>query len=70
MLAVFEITDPIPVGSAYVPGTMQLNGTPLTDVAGDDAGFFDVANNQVLIRIGNVTGGDTGTITLQVLVGG
>ena len=66
----FEITDPIPVGSAYVPGTMQLNGTPLTDVAGDDAGSFDVANNQVLIGIGNVTGGDTGTITFQVLVGG
>ena len=66
----FEITDPIPAGSAYVPGSMQLNGTPLTDVTGDDAGFFDVANDQVLIRIGNVTGGDTGTITFQVLVGG
>lgn len=66
----FAITDPIPVGTSYLPGMMRWNGTPLTDAADDDAGFFDVANNRVVFRIGNVTGGDNGTVTFQVRVGG
>ncbi len=65
----FEIKDLIPIGTSYVPGTLLWNGTSLTDVAGDDAGVFDVGGNRVVFRIGNIQGGDSGTVTFQVRVG-
>ncbi len=65
----FEIKDLIPTGTSYVPGTLRWNGTLLTDVAGDDAGVFDVGGNRVVFRIGNIQGGDSGTVTFQVRVG-
>ena len=64
----FEITDLIPVGASYVPGTMRLNGNALTDPDGDDSGFFDVPRNRVIFRVGNVAGGQTGTASFQVRV--
>lgn len=64
----FELTDPIPTGTSYVAGTMQWNGAPLTDATGDDAGFFDVANNRVVLQIGTITGGDNGTVRFQVRI--
>lgn len=66
----FQIIDPIPTGTSYVPGSMRWNGSPLTDAGGDDAGFFDVAGDRVLFLIGAITGGDSGTVTFQVRVGG
>ena len=65
----FEIKDLIPIGTSYVPGTLRWNGTSLTDVAGDDAGVFDVGGNRVVFRIGTIQGGDSGTVTFQVRVG-
>ena len=65
----FEIKDLIPIGTSYVPGTLRWNGTSLTDAAGDDAGVFDVGGNRVVFRIGNIQGGDSGTVTFQVRVG-
>ncbi len=65
----FEIKDLIPTGTSYVPGTLRWNGTLLTDIAGDDAGVFDVGGNRVVFRIGNIQGGDSGTVTFQVRVG-
>ena len=65
----FEIKDLIPIGTSYVPGTLQWNGTSLTDAAGDDAGVFDVSGNRVVFRIGTIQGGDGGTVTFQVRVG-
>ncbi len=62
------ITDPIPLGTSYVPGTMRWNAAPLTDTDGDDAGFFDVVANRVVFRPGTVFGGDSGTVTFQVRV--
>jgi uncharacterized repeat protein (TIGR01451 family) len=63
-----EITDPIPVGASYVPGTMRLNGVSVTDPNGDDAGFFDVAVNRVIFRVGTIAAGQSGTVTFQVRV--
>ncbi len=65
----FEIKDLIPTGTSYVPGTLRWIGTSLTDIAGDDAGVFDVGGNRVVFRIGNIQGGDSGTVTFQVRVG-
>jgi uncharacterized repeat protein (TIGR01451 family) len=64
----FEITDAIPVGGSYVPGTMRLNSVSLTDRDGDDAGFFDVAGNRVVFRVGTVSAGQSGIVTFQVRV--
>ena len=64
----FEITDPIPAGASYVAGTMRLNGVALTDPDGDDAGFFDVPGNRVIFRVGNISVGQSGTVTFQVRV--
>jgi uncharacterized repeat protein (TIGR01451 family) len=64
----FAITDVVPTGSSYVAGTMRWNGAPLTDAAGDDAGFFDVAANRLVFTIGNIAGGQTGAVTFQVRV--
>lgn len=63
------ITDPIPAGAAYVPGSMRWNGAPLTDGAGD-AGTFDSAGNRVLFQLGDVLPGQTGTVTFQVRISG
>jgi uncharacterized repeat protein (TIGR01451 family) len=64
----FEITDAVPAGSSYLPGTMRWNGAPLTDAAGDDVAFFDVGGNRLVFRIGDIAGGQSGAVTFQVRV--
>lgn len=64
----FEITDVVPVGASYVPGTMRLNGVAVSDQPGDDAGFFDVAANRVVFLVGNIAVGQSGNVTFQVRV--
>ncbi|WP_342570795.1 hypothetical protein MKY85_22535 [Paenibacillus sp. FSL R5-0749] len=57
--AISTVTDPIPEGSSFVPGSVTVNGTvqPTDDpVSG--------------INVGNVAIGDTVTVTFQVLVSG
>ncbi len=66
----FEIRDPIPLKASYVPGTLRLNGSSLTDATGDDAGHFDGGGNGVVITIGSITGGDSGTVSFQARVDG
>lgn len=40
-----RIADPIPVGTVFVPGSLTLDGAPLSDAADGDAGRFDAAGN-------------------------
>ena len=51
------LRDPIPAGTAYVPGSITIssgaNAGPKTDVAGDDQAEFDSTNNQVVARLGS-----------------
>ena len=62
-----EVADTIPVGSAYVPGTLRWNGTPLTDAVGDDAGSVVPAGGGVVaVDLGPVASGASGTVTFQV----
>jgi uncharacterized repeat protein (TIGR01451 family) len=63
-----EIIDIVPAGATYLPGTMRWNGASLSDVAGDDAGFFDAGANRLVFRVGDVAGGQTGAVTFQVRV--
>ncbi|WP_434749881.1 DUF7507 domain-containing protein [Paenibacillus amylolyticus] len=57
--AVSTVTDPIPEGSSFVPGSVTVNGT--LQPAADPVSGID---------IGNVAIGETVTITFQVLVNG
>jgi len=66
----FEIVDVIPAATSYLPGTLRLDGAALTDSAGDDAGSFELAGNRVVFAIGDLSGGDTGTVSFQVRVDG
>lgn len=66
----FEIVDVIPAGTSYLPGTLRLDGAPLTDTPGDDVGSFDLVGDRVVFAIGDVSGGDTGTVSFQVRVDG
>jgi uncharacterized repeat protein (TIGR01451 family) len=65
----FRLADAIPAGTTYLPGTLRLNGVPLTDLPADDAGTFDIAGNSVVVTLAAISGGDSGTMTFQVNVG-
>lgn len=60
------LTDPIPLGTTYVPGTLQVltgeNAGSKTDAAGDDQANYDSGSNSVVFRLGlgaNATQGGT-----------
>ncbi|MFT2719568.1 hypothetical protein ACMT4L_06135 [Deinococcus sp. A31D244] len=49
------LTDPIPAGTTYLPGSMTVTGAnagPKTDLAGDDQAEFDTAGKRVVFRVG------------------
>jgi uncharacterized repeat protein (TIGR01451 family) len=46
------ITDNIPIGTAFLPGSLKINGVAKTDATGDDQANYDATNNRVLFRIG------------------
>lgn len=57
-------TDPIPGGTAYVPGSLEIlagaNAGPKSDAVGDDQAEFDAGNNRILMRLGTGADGTTG----------
>ena len=60
------INDAIPAGTTYVPGSITLGGSTLTDAADADAGRF--ATNAISVSLGTVAGGQTRTVTFQVTI--
>ncbi|WP_437927817.1 DUF3344 domain-containing protein [Sorangium sp. So ce291] len=76
------LTDPLPAGVTYVPGSLSVtagaNMGAKTDAAGDDQGEYDAATRTVRVRLGagaNGTAGGTlpaatgsSTVTFQVTV--
>lgn len=59
-----RIADAIPSGSTYVPGTITLQGNPLTDANDADAGRF--TGTGIAWGLGNVASGATRTVTFKV----
>lgn len=51
-----ELTDPLPAGLSYVPGSLMIiqgaNAGPKTDALGDDQGEYDAALRLVRVRLG------------------
>jgi len=64
--------DPIPDHTTYVPGSMVLNGAPLTDVADPDAGDYNVTNpGAVTVKVGTISnepGKNAVTFSFRVVV--
>jgi uncharacterized repeat protein (TIGR01451 family) len=60
------IGDAVPTGTTYQTGSITLQGSPITDATDADAGEF--ASSAVAVRLGNVSGGTTRTVTFKVIV--
>lgn len=65
-VANLAVSDPIPAGSTFQPGTITLNGAKLTDVADSDAGRLDGAT--VRVSLGSPTAGSSHLVTFQVKI--
>ena len=61
-----RITDAVPTGTTYVPGSITLGGSPLSDATDADAGNFGAGT--VTVNLGNVPGGQTRVVTFQVTI--
>jgi uncharacterized repeat protein (TIGR01451 family) len=61
-----RLADPIPAGTDYVPGSLLLDGTALTDADGDDAGSFD--GGGIRIALGDIAGPVTRIVKFQVTI--
>jgi uncharacterized repeat protein (TIGR01451 family)/MYXO-CTERM domain-containing protein len=71
------LTDPLPVGVTYVPGTLAIDTVAKTDAAGDDTANYVAASRTVTARLGTgasaTVGGSipiagTSTLTFRVKV--
>lgn len=61
-----RLADLIPPGTAFVPGSIRLDGTALTDASDGDAGDFDGSGIHVLL--GDVAAPTTRRIQFQVKI--
>lgn len=60
------ISDAIPAGTTYRPGTLTLEGAALTDAADADAGLGSATN--ISVSLGDVAAGGARTVTFQVRI--
>jgi hypothetical protein len=65
-LANLRVADPVPAGTTYQPGSLTLDGGPLTDADDADSGSF--TGTAISVGLGNVAAGTTRTITFQVKI--
>lgn len=61
-----SVTDAIPAGTTYLPGTLTLEGGALTDAADADAG--EASASGVAVRLGDVAAGGVRTVTFKVRI--
>ena len=64
MVQDLRVTDPYPTGTSYRPGTLRLDGAPLSDAADADAGAADLS--RISVDLGDVAAGASHAITFQV----
>jgi len=64
------ITDAIPANTTYNPGSLELDGSPLTDPADGDAGDVgDTASGIITVDLGDIVAGSPGqTISFTVTI--
>ncbi|MFN3863590.1 MAG: hypothetical protein ACK4RT_04835 [Erythrobacter sp.] len=61
------VTDAIPTGTTYVPGSLALDATPLTDVADGDAGTASDTDG-ITVSLGSTAAGARRFVTFIVIV--
>ncbi len=61
-----HVTDAIPTGTTYQPGTLTLNAATLTDASDADAGT--ASGSGIDVNLGSVAGGTTKTVTFKVKI--
>lgn len=61
-----HVTDAIPVGTTYQPGTLTLDAAALTDVTDTDAG--QASSSGIDVDLGTVTGGTSKTVKFNVKI--
>ena len=61
------VTDAIPAGTTYAPGTLALDGSALSDAADGDAGAAS-GTNGISVRLGNVAVGTRRAVTFNVTI--
>jgi uncharacterized repeat protein (TIGR01451 family) len=64
------VSDAVPMNTTYLPGTIRLNGAPMTDAVDADAGNFgSTAPNTVTVNLGNLTSASPAqVITFEVRI--
>jgi len=62
------ITDPIPANTTYIPGTLKLNGAPLTDAMDTDSGNVGGVPVTITVNLGDQTNEVVHTITFEVKI--
>jgi uncharacterized repeat protein (TIGR01451 family) len=65
-VANLAVGDPVPATTTYVPGSLTLQGTALTDTADTDAGEF--TGTSVAARFGTVAAGQSRTVTFKTKI--
>lgn len=66
-IANLVVTDAIPAGTTYVPGTLTLDAAPLSDAADADAGTASEADG-IRVALGSVSAGARRAITFNVTI--
>lgn len=61
------VTDAIPAGTTYAPGSLKLDGTPLTDAEDGDAGTGSNAAG-INVKLGTAPAGTRRSITFNVTI--
>jgi uncharacterized repeat protein (TIGR01451 family) len=61
-----KISDPIPSGTTFKPGSIKLDGTGLTDASDADAGNF--SGTAINVTVGNMAAGSSHNVTFQVKI--
>ena len=64
------VDDGIPSRTTYVPESITLDGSPLTDQTGDDAGEYDGSRNRILVTVPRLGPGACAIITFDVVIDG
>ena len=64
--AAARIDDPLPAGTAYVPGSLLLDGQALSDAADADAGQADAA--AIGVALGDIAAAAVRTVQFQVRI--
>jgi len=61
------VTDPIPTGTTYAPGSLRLDGNPLSDAADADAGAVS-GGSGVTVNLGTAPAGARRSVTFNVVI--